>query len=231
MKNKYRKATLDDGCNPELVANAIFDGIIEMPLLSAHKYIFVPQEIVPFSMVNRVSNQEEKAVGFYEMDNKFSGILIDPDSFLPVISKFGAFITPDCSLYRSAPLPVQLINVYRNRVIGLHFQERGIYVIPQIRWGNEYTYTTKYFPEKIAFMGAPKKDIVAIGTYGCIKYKEDKYHFEAGLYEMLQTLEPKVTLVYGRKPDKILAEYESCTKFIIYEDWMTQKHSEVKNYG
>lgn len=110
-------------------------------------------------------------------------------------------ITPDCSLYRDASLAVQVTNLYRNRAIGSYYQRKWLYVIPQIRWGNELTYTTRYFPEKIAFLGVEKHGIAAIGTYGCISGKADKAYFSAGLQAMLETLEPAVVLVYGAMPE------------------------------
>ena len=231
MYKKNRKAILDDGCNPELVMNALFDGIMEMPQIKAPKHIYIPEGIVPFSKREKIQNPKNQAIGFFEMDQFFSGILISPQEYDSVISKYGAFITPDCSLYRSAPLPVQVINIYRNRAIGVRFQERGEYVITQVRWGNELTYTTKYFPEKVAFLGAPKDSIVAIGAYGCTQKKEDKYHFDAGLYEMLQTLNPRVVLVYGGEQSKVFSQYESSTRFIVYPDWTSFKHKEVENHG
>lgn len=221
----------DDGCNPELVANALFDGTLEIPSIKAHKHIFIPNGITPFSCSEKNKNPSKEAIGFFEMDEHFSGILISPEKYDPIISTYGAFITPDCSLYRSAPLPVQIINIYRNRAIGVRYQEQGTYVITQVRWGNELTYTKKYFPEKIAFLGAPKNSIISIGSYGCIQKKEDKYHFEAGLYEMMQTLEPQVVLVYGSAPEKIFKQYENNAKFVVYPNWTSLKHKEVVNYG
>lgn len=202
-----------------------------MPIIKAPKHIFIPEGITPFSEIERVREPAREALGFFEMDPNFSGILIAPEKYDGVVSQFGAFITPDCSLYRSAPLPVQVINIYRNRAVGVRYQERGEYVIPQVRWGNELTYTTQYFPEKIAFLGVEKHSILAIGTYGCIQKKDDKYHFEAGLSEMLQTLEPRVVLVYGSAPTKIFRQYEAETKFVIYPDWTSRKHKEVASNG
>lgn len=121
------------------------------------------------------------------------------------------------------PLTVQIANVYRNRAIGYKAQCKGLYAIAQIRWGTEETYTTKVLPEKVAFLGAPKRSIVAIGTYGCIGGKENKYHFEAGLESMLIELEPKHVLVYGSMPNKVFEKYLCSTKFHQYDDWITTK--------
>ena len=62
--------------------------------------------------------------------------------------------------------------------------------------GDELTYTIRVFHERIAFLGVEQEIIVAIGTYGCIDGFENKYHFEAGLDAMLQTLLPKIVLVF-----------------------------------
>jgi hypothetical protein len=223
MIKKTRKAVIDDGMNPELIIGATLDGIFQIPQMKAPKHIFIPNAITPFSCIDKDPNPKANAVGFHEMDINFSDILINTDECIEQIRPYGAMITPDCSLYRNAPLTVQIANIYRNRAVGYKAQCKGINAIAQIRWGTEETYTTKVFPEKIAFLGAPKRSIVAIGTYGCIRGKENKYHFEAGLESMLIELEPKHVLVYGSMPDKVFEKYLCATQFHQYDDWTTIK--------
>ncbi len=218
-----RKAIMDDGCNPGLVSGARFEGIFDIPVIEKPERIEIPSAIVPFSERNKVTDSNT-AVGFYEMDVKFSEVLIDPEKYVEDFRRFKAMISPDCSLYRDAPLSVQIINVYRNRAIGSYYQRKGIYVIPQIRWGTEATYTTKILPEAIAFSGVEKHSIVAIGTYGCIQHKEDKYHFKAGLEAMLINLEPQVVLVYGPMPDAVFDDYLHNSRFVHFDDWTRIRH-------
>ncbi len=220
---KKIKAIIDDGCNPELVAGADFDLPLGIPIIKAPSKIIIPPGVTPFSMRDRAPSFDE-AIGFYEMDVNFAEVLREPEAYIDDFGRFAALISPDCSLYRDAPLSVQLTNVYRNRAIGGYYQRRGQYVIPQIRWGNEYTYTTKYFPEKIAFLGAEKHSILAVGTYGCFVGRENKYHFEAGLAAMMETLEPKVVLVYGPMPEKIFGAHMKYAQFIRYPDWTARMH-------
>ena len=220
---KMIKAIIDDGCNPKLVAGAEFDLPLGIPIIKAPSKIIIPPGVTPFSMRNRAPSFDE-AIGFYEMDVNFAEVLREPEAYIDDFRRFEALISPDCSLYRDAPLSVQLTNVYRNRAIGGYYQRRGQYVIPQIRWGNEYTYTTKYFPERIAFLGVEKHSILAIGTYGCFNGRENKYHFEAGLSAMMETLEPMVVLVYGTMPEKIFGGHMKYAKFIRYPDWTTRMH-------
>jgi len=222
---KKRKAILDDGCNPELVAGAKFDGVFEIPIIERPSQLIVPKDIIPFSEREKVADYDV-ALGFHVMDVKFAEVLISPDAYTDEFRKFSALITPDCSLYRDAPLSVQITNVYRNRAIGSYYQRKGLYVIPQIRWGSEATYTTKVLPEKIAFLGAPKHSILCIGTYGCIQSREDKYHFKAGLEAMLETLEPEIVLVYGSMPGSVFNDYLHNTHFVQYDNWTKSRHGD-----
>lgn len=229
MKNKKRKATIDDGMNPELVVGADFDDYFGIPIIKKPKEIVIPSAITPFSERNRIVSPME-AIGFNEMDKEFAEVLINPQIYVEEM-KNKLFVspereiictTPDCSLYRDVPFATAVTNVYRNRAIGYYFQKNGAYVIPQIRWGNELTYTTKVFPEKIAFLGAEKRSIVAIGTYGCIQHREDKYYFKAGLEAMLIEIEPVIVLVYGGMPDSIFGDYQKATRFVHYRDWTSR---------
>ena len=220
---RKNKAIIDDGCNPELVDGAEFDMPLGIPIIKAPAKILIPSGITPFSMRNHTDSFSD-ALGFYEMDINFAEVLRKPENYINDFGRFSALISPDCSLYRDAPPVVQATNIYKNRAVGSYYQRNGLNAIPQIRWGNEMTYTTRYFPEKIAFLGVEKHSIVAIGTYGCIKGKENKYFFEAGLYEMMDTLMPEVVLVYGSMPDSIFGQYKNYARFIEYPDWTTKRH-------
>lgn len=227
--SKSRKAIIDDGMNPELVNGADFDGYLGIPLIHKPDEFIIPTDIVPFTQRNRLESNTV-AVGFYEMDTEFAEVLISPVDYVeefcrqPLVTPESArpLLSPDCSLYRDAPLAVQITNVYRNRAIGYYYQAHGAYVIPQVRWGNELTYTTKVLPERVAFLGVEKHSIVAIGTYGCFKTRDDKYHFDAGLAAMMETLEPAIVLVYGSMNEKVFGPYLKSAQFVAYSDWITR---------
>lgn len=217
------RAILDDGCNPELVAGADFDGYFGIPIIKKPEKIIIPNRIIPFTKRSKAEVFED-AISFYEMDQDFSDLLKNPNNYIDAMRKH-IFICPDCSLYRNAPYAVQVTNVYRSRAVGSYYQRQGAYVIPQIRWGNSLTYTTQAFPECVAFLGVEKHSIVAIGSYGCSKTCDDKNHLKAGLEAMLETLEPKVVLVYGSMPKKVFDDYRGVTDFVHYPDWTTFVHN------
>lgn len=220
--NKNNKNLIDDGFRADLVKNATFDGLLEIPSIKKNEAIIIPKDTIPFSLMNQTKNYSEFII-FYEHDIKFADLLLATDEYIDQLSNFQGVISPDCSLYRDMPLVLQIANTYMSRAIGHYLQQQGIYVIPNVRWGDERSYTTCELPEKFAFLGLPKHSIVSIGTYGCIQSKINKYYFKEGLRAMLEELEPEVVLVYGSMPDSIFGEFKSKTKFIQYNDWITKK--------
>ena len=155
------KNIIDDGFNAELVSNAFFDGFLEIPIIEKPDKIIIPSGLIPFTQIKR-SDTKTEAIHFYEHDKRFSDVLTCTKELLPELSKFSAVISPDCSLYRDMPLCLQIANTYMNRAVGHYLQSQGLYVIPNVRWGDERSYTTCELPEKFAFLGVPKHSIVSI---------------------------------------------------------------------
>ena len=139
------KNIIDDGFNAELVSKAFFDGLLEIPIIEKPKEIIIPSGLIPFTQMKR-SDTKSEAVHFYEHDKRFSEVLTCTKELLPELSKFSAVISPDCSLYRDMPLCLQIANTYMNRAVGHYLQSQGLYVIPNIRWGDERSCTTVDMP-------------------------------------------------------------------------------------
>ena len=217
---------IDDGFASELVEKAIFCGTLEIPHICRPDQLLIPSGLIPFTQL-RYSKNHSKAVHFYEYDCKFADVLINTSKYVGELSTFSAVISPDCSLYRDMPLCLQVANTYINRAVGHYLQSKGICVIPNIRWGDERSYTTSVLPERFAFLGVDKHSIVSISTYGCIRNKENKRYFQEGLEAMLSTLEPEIVLVYGAMPDVIFSPYTDVAQFVHYPDWISSKKKKV----
>lgn len=80
MRNK-NKITLDDGCNPELVVGAIFDGILGIPTIKSYDKFFIPSGITPFSKRKGNASPTE-ALGFFEHDFIFADVLRKPLKYI-----------------------------------------------------------------------------------------------------------------------------------------------------
>lgn len=222
---RNKKLIIDDGFRSDLVIGAKFAGIFEFPVIERPKEIIIPNDLIPFTQIIRTDGYKE-VVAFYEHDAKFAKIIKYTEDYVEELKKFKGVITPDCSLYRDMPLSIQIGNTYINRAVGYYLQKNGIYTIPTVRWGDERSYTKIIFPEKFAFVGIPKRSIVAISTYGCIDSREDKYYFREGLREMLRELRPKITLVHGAMPESVFKEFVYNNKFIHYDDWISMKRGQ-----
>ncbi|MCD8307023.1 MAG: DUF4417 domain-containing protein [Clostridia bacterium] len=220
--NKNDRAIVDDGMSSKLIEGAELDGPWGIPIIKKPSKYIIPENLVPFSRRNRAS--EKDAICFHEYDIVFADVLIHPEKY---VNEFRGriILSPDFSLYRNAPFGTQILNVYRNRVIGAYFQRNGANVIPLIRWGSSLTYSISAASSaRVAFLGAEKHGIYAISTYGCIKTKQDKVVFKAGLKAMIETLEPEIVLVYGSMPDEVFKDFKERTIFICYPNWIAKRH-------
>ena len=217
-----------DGFNSKLIETALFESLLEIPVLEAQKKIIIPSIAVPFSKRAAITGRSDEMLVFYEQDPEFRDFVSVPQNYIDELKSVEIISTPDCSLYRDMPLWEQLANIGVSRSVGFYLQQQGKYVIPNARWGDERTYSKRTFGFAPAFSGLPHNSILSIGTYGCSKKKEDKYYLEAGLDAMLTELAPKVVVVYGSCNPKIFGKYEKYTQFVHIPDWTTCKHSDAE---
>ena len=203
-----------------LVDNASFDGYIELPIIKTSDEL--PEKIVTFSkaMSNSWSDFDCWVV-FYEHDRKFERLWNNPKQYLDKLKKFKGVISPDFSLYRNMPLVMQMWNTYRGRAITVWLHNNGIEVIPNVRFGDERTFS-------FCFDGVEENKTVAVGTHGCIKHKEDKIFFNIGLAQMVQRLSPKTIIVYGSAPDNIFKPYKDMgINIIAFESEFSKSRKQV----
>ncbi len=208
------KTIIDDGYSSYLIEGATFVGKYQIPSLSKHDTILIPNDMIPFDKRNVVM-EKNLAIDFYMHDVTFRQVLTSTSKYLDELSRYTAVITPDCSLYRDMPLCLQITNTYMNRAVGFFLQKHGVYVIPNVRWGDERSF-------EFCFCGLPTDDIVCISTHGCIRGTENKYHFRLGLEEMLRILRPRVVLVHGPMPDEVFSMFLSETKFVHYKSYISK---------
>lgn len=119
------------------------------------------------------------------------------------------------------PLVMQMWNTYRNRALSVWLQNNGIEIIPNVRFGDERTFS-------FCFDGIEKGKTVAMGTLGCIRKKEDKIFFKVGLAYMVNRLSPKNIIVYGGVPDSIFKPYKDMgINIIAFESEISKSRKQV----
>lgn len=188
-----RKKACKDVFNAFLVKNATYDGQEEIPRLTTSN--LTPEKVISFSKAVKSKNYNSW-VHFYEHDVVFERLWKAPQKYLPILKRFKGVISPDFSLYCDMPLCMQVWNTYRGKALGFWFQENGIEVIPNVRWGDERTF-------EVACLGIDHRKTIAVGTHGCIKSVINKNMFIAGFDYVIDRLKPKTVIVYGAMPDKI----------------------------
>ena len=203
-----------------LVENADFDGYIELPVIKTSDKL--PEKVVTFSKAMSKSWSDfDRWVVFYEHDKEFERLWNNPKQYLDKLKKFKGVISPDFSLYRNMPLVMQMWNTYRGRALAVWLQNNGIEIIPNVRFGDERTFS-------FCFDGIEENKTVAVGTHGCIKRKEDKIFFKIGLARMVQRLSPKIIIVYGSAPDNIFKPYRDMgIKIIAFESEFSKSRKQV----
>lgn len=218
ISNKFSKNY--DVFHAFLVENADYDGVLELPVIKTSDLI--PEKIIAFSKaMSRAWTDFDCYVHFYEHDVKFERLWNNPKAYIKKLKKFKGIISPDFSLYRNMPLVMQAWNTYRNRALAVWLQNNGIEVIPNVRFGDERTY-------KFCFYGVEKNKTIALGTHGCIKRREDKEYFKAGLKEAVKRLSPKTIIVYGAAPESIFKPYkEAGINIIAFESEISKSKRQV----
>ncbi len=203
-----------------LVENADYDGYFELPVIRTSDKL--PDKVITFSKaMSKTWDDFDCWVVFYEHDRDFERLWNKPRQYLDKLKKFKGIISPDFSLYRNMPFIMQMWNTYRSRAIAVWLQNNGVEVIPNVRFGDERTFS-------FCFDGIEENKTVAVGTHGCIKRKEDKIFFKIGLARMVQRLSPKTIIVYGSAPDSIFKPYKDMgINIIAFESEFSKSRKQV----
>ena len=227
-RKNINRNSCKDVFNAFLVKNANYDGEEEIPYINGT--VQFPNKLISFSKCLS-SKDYNQWVMFYEDDSAFERIWRNPIKYLEILKRFNGVISPDFSLYRDMPLVMQKWNTYRNRAIGHWFEENDIKVIPNVRFGDERTYD-------FCTLGIKHNSIIAIGTHGLIKVKEDREYLIQGLEFVINKINPTAIVVYGKAPDSIFLKYKNHgIEILQFESEFGQTHrKEVRimgtgNYG
>jgi len=127
---------------------------------------------------------ESTIIHFYLDDWRFESAWRAHTETIQRLEKYYAVIAPDFSVHYGAQLPPNLFNVYRNRLMTRHWQDRGLKVIYCISWGLEDTF-------EYCFDGIPPNSIVSIKSCGEFVMKGLQEAWMAGFEQLCERLHPK----------------------------------------
>ena len=177
--------------NYENLNKAIFEGVGEygIPQLRPVHECDV-KHWISFNYAKGCEEPEDHGVHFFIDDYQFMRTWSNPDTYMKMMRKFKAVLTPDFSTYTDFPKAIQLYNHYRKHWIGAYWQMNGVYVIPTISWAGPDSYTW-------CFAGEPVGGIVAVSTVGTQINPYATRYFVQGYREMMERLKPEKVIIYG----------------------------------
>lgn len=182
-----------------------------------------PDKIIPFNKIKKVKDIKDYYICFYCRDIDFNKIRRSPRRYIKMLQKSKGIIGLDYSVYIDMPRVVQKKQMFDNLALTYFFGNHGIKVIPNVRYGIKEI--SKEFLEAI-----PKNELIAIGTYGCIKTVEQQNVWFEELLHIIDIINPSGIVIYGSLPIDLqnwLRLYN--IKFKIYESFHSIEMREVKN--
>lgn len=144
----------------------------------------------------------DETVHFFTEDYKFNKVYNDYEKYVSILAKYKYLLTPDFSIFKDMPLPIQIYNVFKNRWCGAYWQDMGLVVIPTISWSTKESYS-------FCFTGVENGSVVAVSTLG---NKFNKHEFLCGYNRMLEIINPSLIYCY----DKPFKEMEGNIVYIDY---------------
>ena len=215
-KNFSARRISTDCLNARLVRDAEYSKT-DLPLFECSNS--VPTDLISFK--NSAQSQDaHEWVHFYEKDDRLESIWDSPELWADRLKRFEGIISPDLSVYRDDPLPVQFWNTFRNRMLAHYFSAQGFKVIPNIRFGAKESYP-------FCFDGVESNKPVCVSTLGMLVSHEDRKAFKEGFGEMLKQLSPSAVIVYGQMPSDVFDEYQSSGISFIQFNTDAQKAKKV----
>lgn len=163
-------------------------GFYQFPQLKAENA--TPKDMVSFNYLLNSQPKEDCAIHFYIDDYQFERVWNDPYKYIEKLKEYQCVLTPDFSLYMDMPMAMKIWNIYRSRLIGQIFQDKGLTVIPTLQWAEADTLD-------FAFEGIGQGGTVSVSTIGVKRDENAKKIWYNGMDKAMEIIKPCQVLVYG----------------------------------
>ena len=195
--------------NYENLNRVIFEGVGAYDVPKINPVQCDVESWLSFNYAKTCPDPEGYGIHFFIDDYQFQRLWTNPDTYVPMLSRFRAVMTPDFSTYTDFPKAVQIYNHYRKHWLGAYWQWRGLLVVPTISWSDEESLNW-------CFDGEPVGGAVAVSAVGTQMDNTARRLFDMGYAAMLDRLKPETVVFYGAVPDGYDAE--NVVKIAAYQD-------------
>lgn len=185
--------------------------IYKMPTIKKEDYSKIDLDQLKIIDASKINDQCKNTLALmFNYDKILEKYWNNPLKYLAKFQLCGAVSTPDFSVYPRMSMFDVMHNVYKNRWLGVTWQNAGNTIIPSVAWGEEHTYD-------VCFSGIEEGCIVVISTLGCQNKKKE---FLEGFFEMKKRIKPPLIIVYGNMIEGMTGRFINYK----YEDiFVTQK--------
>ena len=156
----------------------------------------IPALSIPFDKATPAYADATTLVNFYVEDRKLRRLFNNPGVFVRAFEKYWGITSPDFSIWNNAPECLRIAATWYNRALGRFFSDKGLHVIPQVRWVSPLDY-------KHCFAGITAGSVVAASNNGCWHDYELRNNFLLGLRELVQRVDPEAIFIHGRMDETI----------------------------
>lgn len=161
-------------------------------------------------------------VCFFSPDKTFERVRRNPRKYIHFFKRTAGIIGFDYSIHDDMTMIKQKTQINDNLSLTYFFGNNGVPIIPNLRCSVD-----ELLPE--FFEAIPKHSIVAIGTHGFCKKKQDKCQWYCFIEKTIRNLEPSKIVVYGTLNGQMFDDFKSNTEFIFFDSWISQRYKEARN--
>lgn len=218
-----KRTRIHDSFSAFLVKDAYFTNQEKYPILEESMISRdIPKKILPFGKaINSHKDLSDTFICFYSPDSDFERVRKNPKKYVNFFQRTAGIIGFDYSIHTDMPLIKQKSQINDNLSLCYFYGSKGIPIIPNIRCGVD-----NLLPEFLSAI--PKKQIIAVGTHGFIKEKQEKYEWLCFLEKVVDELSPSHIIVYGTLNGKMFDKIKAKTHIICYQPWISERWSEVQ---
>lgn len=199
----------------DILNTELIDFYLDYPILSS---MLQPNDYQVVMCNNYKAITEKSLISTFVDDYILERYWNDPKKYIEYFKKAKYVMSPDYSLLLGMPKPMQMWNVYRNRLVGYVWQSAGLNVIPTISWSDKSSF-------EYCFEGVKFGSVVAVSNIGC-RNDENKHYFDTGFIELQNRIEPTKILFQCNKKYK---EYYKDKNIIFVDSFWDNKRKQLKN--
>lgn len=196
-------------------ANHPVEGLQQVPVLRRVNITDIPEELVAFDDRKRVKSSAQTGLHFFRDDSKFISVLLEPEMKAKEFAAYKIVLTPDVTIGTGMPPWQKARNLVLGRAAGVVWENRGIKVIPTVRWLGEEDWD-------MVTCGIPQRSVFAVSSYMARRDPADYLTFQHGLRYLVDCLKPVAEIVYGSLDDELFTELSSHCALFVYQDAVTQ---------